>query len=167
MEAHLRHDADVALREQPVQRRTEAVAVFAPCLRARKRAHACPHDLTVRHHHFQAAVGVKVIPIHAVRVADTVVERVPDDASPSGIGSVDPHLQLPVLNVSIQIEVRDTRLDNGEVPLIIHFDDSVHPLQIDDDRPGDVAGRATVSEVLACRDGKQRDAIAVRDLDDL
>ena len=108
-----------------------------------------------------------MVPIGAVGVTNTVVEGVSDDAAPSRIGAVDPDLQLPVLNVSIQIEVRDTRLDNGEVPLVIHFDDPVHPFQVDDDRPRDVAGRATVSEVLACRDRKERDAIAVRDLDEL
>ena len=166
MEAHLRDDPDIALREQPVERGTEAVSILAPGLRSGKRAHAGPHDLTVRHHHFQAAVGVKVIPIHAVGVADTVVERVADDASPSRIGTVDPDLELAVLNVSIQIEVRHTRLDDGEVPLVIDLDDAVHALQIDDHRAREIAGRAAVSEVLAGRDRKQRNAIAVRDPDD-
>jgi hypothetical protein len=78
-----------------------------------------------------------------------VIEGVADGASPPGIGTVDPYLQPALLDVAVQIEVGDAGLDDGEVTLVIHLDDPVHPLQVDDDAARQIRRRASVAEILA------------------
>ena len=105
---------------------------------------------------------VEVIAVDAIGVADTVIEGVAHRASPARVWTVDPDLELAVLDVAIQIEVRHTRLDDGEVPLVVDLDDAVHALQVDDHRAREIAGRAAVSEVLAGGDREQRNAESIR-----
>jgi hypothetical protein len=67
----------------------------------------------------------------------------------------------------VQIEVRDAWLDDGEMSLVIDFDNTVHSLEVDDDAAGQIRRRPAVAEVLACRDWKEWNLRAVRDLDNL
>jgi hypothetical protein len=123
------------------------------------------HDVAVRQHDFHAAVRVEVV-AHR-RVAATAFQRVADQTSPTGIGRIDPQLQLLLLNVAIQIEVADAGLDQGVVVLLAHLDDAVHPLEIETTLPVTVRRRAAVAEILAGGDRPQRNPVLARDADDL
>ena len=164
--AHLRDDAETALAEEPGGIGAVAVAVFLPATRRRHRAHAGAHDLAVRQHDLHAGVRAEVVAVVAHRVADAVIHRVADEAAPARIRRVDPHVELVLLDVAIEIDVGDARLDEREVALVVADENAVHALQIDRDAAAHVRRRAAVGEVLARRDRVQRNLVFVRRPDD-
>ena len=66
-------------------------------------------------HDFHSADGGEMVVQRAAAAA--AFERVTDRAAPSGIGRIDPHLEFVLLNVAVEIEVADARLDQREVIL--------------------------------------------------
>ena len=165
--AHLRDDAEIRLAEQARDIRPEAVLVVGPRGVVGERGHAGAHELAVRQHDLHAAVAAEVIAILAERVADAVIERVADDAAPTGVGRIDPELELALLNVAVEIEVDDAGLDDRAAAPFVDGDDAVHALQIDDDAARQDRRRAAVAQVLARRDRVQRQLVLVRDAHDL
>ena len=82
-------------------------------------------------------------------IANAMVHRIPNDAAPAGIGHIDPDLQPALLNIPIQIEVGDSGFYNREMPLVVHLNHPVHPLQIENDAAGEIGRRPAISQVLA------------------
>jgi hypothetical protein len=165
-EAHLRDDAEVTLAEQARGIGTVAVPVLLPALRRRQRAHAGAHHLAARQNHLHAAVRAEVVAIKAHRVADAVIQRVADRAAPTRIRRVDPQLQAAVLNVAIQVDVRDAGLDEREVAPRVHLEHAIHSLEIHGNAAAHVRRRAAVREILARRDRVQRNLELVRSAND-
>lgn len=64
-------------------------------------------------------------------VADAVFQRIADQAAPSGIRHVQPHVEPLLLNMPIDIEVTGAGLDQREVALVIDSNDAIHAPQID------------------------------------
>ena len=143
-----------------------AVPVLLPALRRRHRAHARAHDLAVRQHDLEPRVRSEMVAVEAHRVADAVIHRVADQAAPAGVRRVDPHLEPALLDVAIKIDVRDARLDEREVALVVARENAVHALQVDRDAAAHVRRRAAVGEVLARRDRVERDLVLVRRAND-
>src|SRR4029453_8700483 len=82
-------------------------------------------------------------------------------------GRIDPELESLLVYVAIEIEVADARLDERVVVLLVHLEDPVHALEVEDDAAGDVWRRPAVSQVLAGGDRPQRNLVLARDSDDL
>src|SRR6185295_16180120 len=98
---------EVRLREHTVDPRPAARLVLLPRLRVRQRAHAGAHELAVRQHDFETAVRIEMIAELRPRVPAAAIERVAKRAAPARIGHVDPHLELALLDVAIEVEVAD------------------------------------------------------------
>ena len=77
------------------------------------------------------------------------------------------HSFSPLLDVLVQIEVADAGLDQRVAELLVHLEDAIHATEVEHDRAREHRRRAAVGEILAARDGPQRDAELIGDLDDL
>jgi hypothetical protein len=112
-------------------------------------------------------VTAEVIAVLAEGVADAVIERVADDATPSGVRRIDPQLQIALLDVAVEIEVADARLHDGAAAPLVDGDDSVHALEIDHDATRQNRRRAAIAQVLAGRDRIERQLVLVGNAHDL
>src|SRR5665213_2955137 len=165
VEAHLGHDAEVALTEQSIHIGASAVVVFRPGLGAWQRTHSRSNNLAIREDHFHAAMRVEVIAEAAEAIAHAMVQRIPNQAAPTGIGYVSPNFQAFLLHVPIQVEVGDARLHDREMPLVIHLNDPVHALQVEDYASRKVWSGAAIAQILAGRDRINRNPERVRNPD--
>ena len=156
-ETDSRHDAEVRLREEPVDDWPEAVLVLVPEVVARHPAHAGAQQLAVRQHDLEAADRAPVV-LHR-RAAAAALERIAEWGAPAGIGRVDPDVELVLLDVAVEVEVADAGLDDGEVDLVVHLEHTVHALEStttlpeyagDDAAVAQVAGRSRSSRAGSC-----------------
>jgi hypothetical protein len=69
--------------------------------------------------------------------------------------------------VLVQIDKRHAGFDDGVVELVVDLDDAVHAVQVQRDRPAHARRRPAVPEVLAAREGPQRDGVLVGRAQDL
>ena len=124
-------------------------------------AHAGAQQLAVRQHDLEAADRAPVV-LHR-RAAAAALERIAEWGAPAGIGRVDPDVELVLLDVTVEVEVADAGLDDGEVDLVVHLEHSVHALEIDDHAARVRGRRRAVAQVPAGRDRPERDLVLVRD----
>ncbi len=108
----------------------------------------------------------EVIAVEAHRVADAVIERVADRRAPARVRRVDPHLEIAVLNVAVEVDVRHAGLDEREVALRVDLEHAIHALQVHGHAAAHVRRRPAVREVLAGRDRVERDLVLVGGADD-
>src|SRR6185437_15749013 len=87
-EAHFRHNAEIRLREHPIDSWPEARLVLLPGLRARKGAHSRAHQLPVRQDDLHPAVRIEMVAKLRPRIATAPIERVADETAPAGIGHI-------------------------------------------------------------------------------
>jgi hypothetical protein len=78
-------------------------------------------------------MAAEVVAILAERVADAVIEGVTDDAAPPRVRRIDPELELALLNMAVEVEVRHAGLDDGAAAPFVDVEDPVHALEVDDD----------------------------------
>ncbi len=102
-----------------------------------------------------------MVAVEAQGVADAVVQRIADGAAPARVGGVDPDLQPAVLDVAVEVEIGDARLNQGEMALGVDLQHAVHPLQVDDDAAADIGAGAAIGVVLAGGDRVERDPVPV------
>ncbi len=129
-EAHLGDDPEIRLGEQAVDDRAHPVAELLPGLRTGQSAHAGAHQLAVGQHDLHAAVRFEVIAVRQGSATCAVVERVPHQAPPARIGTVDPQLQLVLADMPVEVEIGDARLDQHARVLLADLQDAVHPPQL-------------------------------------
>ena len=99
--------------------------------------------------------------------ADAVVQRVADRTAPARIRAVDPDLEVAFLDVAVQIEIGNARLDQREMSFIVDRQHAIHALEIQHDAAAHDRGRAAVGQVAAGRYRIQRGLVLVRNVDDL
>ncbi len=160
-ETDSRHDAEVRLREEPVDDRSEAVLVLMPEVVPGHPAHAGAQQLAIRQHDLEAADRVPVV-LHR-RAAAAALERVAERRAPAGIGRVDPDVELVLLDVTVEVEVAHARFDDGVVDLVVDLEHAVHALEIDDHAARVGRGGRAVTQVAAGRDRPERNLVLVRD----
>ena len=163
-DAHLRDDTEVRLRKDAVHVRTEAVLEQLPGVVARHRAHAGSHDVAAGQHDFHAALHHEVIAIR--RVTHSMIQRIAHHAAPARVRHVEPQFEAVRLDVVVEVEVADARLDQRVAELLVHLEDAVHAAHVEHDGARQHRRRAAVREVLAARDRPQRNAGSVCGLDD-
>ena len=78
-------------------------------------------------------MGVEMVAHRSAPAA--AIEGIAHGAAPAGIGGIDPHFQLAILDVAIEIEIADARLDQRVGVLFVDFEDAVHALQVEDHVP--------------------------------
>ncbi len=100
-------------------------------------------------------------------VAGAVVQCVADNASPAGIGAIDPVLATALLQEVVEVEVADPWLDEHCPSDFVVFEDAVHPLQIQHHAAREHRRGPAVAKVLAGGDRIDRDAPLVRNTHDL
>ncbi len=161
--AGLGDDAEVRLDEQLIPGRAVAIAVELPGRRACRRPHPGAHQVAVGQHHFEAAELLGVLAVG--RVADAAIQGVADHRAPAVAGGGEPQRDLVALQVVIEVEEADARLQQDGAVLDVDFD-LLHPGEVDDHRAGYPRRGAAVAEVLAPADRPERDALLRRDPDD-
>src|SRR5689334_1022338 len=97
----------------------------------------------------------EMVAIASPSMTYTVIQRIPNHTAPTGIGAVDPYLQIALLDVGIEVEIGNARFDYCEMTPVIDLDHAVHALEVDDDAAGQVGSRAAITQILARRDRKQ------------
>jgi hypothetical protein len=72
-----------------------------------------------------------------------------------------------VLNaVLIQLGERHSGLDNGVRELLVDFKDTIHAVQVECYAARETGCRTAVADVLAAREGPERNAVAIGDIED-
>jgi hypothetical protein len=108
-------------------------------------------------------MGLEMVPVPGMRIAAAIVERVADHAAPAGIRAVDPEIEFPVLDVAVEIEIGDTRLDKDISVALVDLEDAVHALEIEDNAPREDRCSTAITQILAGRDRIDRDAFLIGD----
>ncbi len=111
---------------------------------------------------FHAAMSAEVIAERRSRPAAAAIERVADDAAPARIGRIDPDVEARFLDVIVEIEVTDTRLDAART----HCARSLRSRDSDRLRssttlPEYTGARAAVREVAAGGNRIERNAMLI------
>lgn len=92
---------------------------------------------------------------------------IPHDAAPPEARRRRPHLLAALDAVPVQVGKGHAGLDDGVAVLVVDLEDAVHAVQVQRDRPADARRRPAVPEVLAPREGPERDAMPVGHGEDL
>src|SRR5690606_36885911 len=130
-------------RGDGIGRRCDRNRGVRPGLIVRESGHSGTHYLAVRRHDLHAAVATEVIAILTVGVADAVIECIADETAPARIRAVDPDLQPAILDMAVEIVIRDSGLDDARASPLVHAAVVVIPRPIPANRPG--AGSATLT----------------------
>src|SRR6185437_7331213 len=83
-DAHLRHDPEIRLHEEAVDRGTEPAASRGPIPRGRQRTQASAQDIATGEYDLHPALTLRVV--SQADEPHAVVEGVADDAAPTDVG---------------------------------------------------------------------------------
>ncbi len=139
--------AEVRLHERLIPPGSKAVLIVLPPLRAGHGAQARAHQRAVGQGDLHAADLGGVVAIGGV--AESTLQRVAQHAAPGVARDRHPQGDAFAVQVFVEIEEADSRLDDAIGVLLVHLKDAVHPPHVQDHRAGDQRRRIAVAEVLA------------------